>query len=304
MLEVYDIGWKNEKNSAVALGYFDGVHIAHQYLIKLMDDYADKHGLQRAIFTFTKTVKLGHKGKDIYTQNQKLDCMEKLGVELFYSPDFAVFSRLTPEEFVTDVLIKSMGAKAVFCGENFFFGKNRRGNVEVLKELCQKYGIDFVEADTVKIGDTVVSSTAIRNAIGAGDIEFANKMLGRPYSVEFVVVHGKENGRKMGTPTINQIYPESMCSPLPGVYITRTLVDGVYYPSATGFGPRPTFNGTNLTCETYIKGYDGDLYDREIKVEFFKYLFGARKFDTMDELGKMIRDAAASAEEYLAEINI
>lgn len=104
-------------------------------------------------------------------------------------------------------------------------------------------------------------------------------MLGRPYSVEFVVVHGKENGRKMGTPTINQIYPESMCSPLPGVYITRTFVDGVYYPSATGFGPRPTFNGTNLTCETYIKGYDGNLYDREIKVEFFKYLFGARKFD-------------------------
>ena len=86
-----------------------------------------------------------------------------------------------------------MGAKAVFCGENFFFGKNRRGNVEVLKELCQKYGIDFVEADTVKIGDTVVSSTAIRNAIGAGDIEFANKMLGRPYSVEFVVNYDAPN---------------------------------------------------------------------------------------------------------------
>lgn len=304
MLEVYNTSWTGDRDSAVALGYFDGVHIAHQYLIKKMCAYASDKGLAKAVFTFTKSIKLGHKGKDILTQRQKLSCMRQLGIDLFYSPDFFDFSSLTPEEFVRDILVKSMRAKAVFCGENFFFGKDRRGNVQVLKQLCDKYSLEFIEADTVCLDGEVVSSTAIRNALADGNVEKANAMLGRPYGVNLNVVHGQKIGRTIGTPTINQIYPDNMCTPKDGVYITCTTVDGKKYPSATGFGSRPTVNGVGKTCETFILGFDGDLYYQDIQVDFYSYLFATRKFDSLRQLGEMIRDSAHKAEKYLKERNI
>ncbi len=299
MLEVYNISWCNERQTAVALGYFDGVHIAHQSLIKQMCDYANNNNLQKAIFTFTKTVKLGHKGKDIITQEKKREYMANLGVELFYSPDFMQFNNLTPEEFVQKILIESMGAKAVFCGENFFFGKNRQGNVKVLKELCDKYNIEFCEAETIFDFGQIVSSTAIRNCLSQGEMEKAAHMLGRPYGVNFTVVHGKKLGRTLGTPTINQIYPDSMCTPKDGVYITCTTVNGKKYASATGLGSRPTLNGIGQTCETFILGFEGDLYEQDIQVDFYSYLFPPKKFESLDELGKMIYTSAEKSKIYL-----
>lgn len=299
MLKVYDISWHCAENTAVRLGYFDGVHIAHQTLINRMCGFADENGLKKSVFTFTKSTPLGHKGKDIFTQSQKTDCMKELGVDIYYSPDFTQFKDFSPENFVKKILVDSMKAKAVFCGENFFFGKNRSGNVGILKELCEKYGIKFVLADTVIKDGKIVSSTCIREFLAEGDIENANAMLGRPYSVKFPVVHGKKIGRTIGTPTINQIYPDSMCTPKEGVYITCTTVDGVKYPSATGFGSRPTVNGVNQTCETFILGFNGDLYDQNIKVEFYSYLYATRKFDSLSRLGKMIADSAEKSKEYL-----
>lgn len=299
MLEIYDMSWKNDNATAVALGYFDGVHIAHRYLIGLMEDYAEQHNLQKAVFTFTKNVKLGHKGKDLFTPEQKIEQMKDIGIQLFYCPDFASFSQLTPRQFVKDILIDSMGARAVFCGENFFFGKDRRGNVQVLKQLCDEYGLEFVQAETVTLDGEIVSSTSVRAAVERGEMEKAKAMLGSPYSVELQVVHGKQLGRTIGTPTINQIYPDNMCTPKEGVYISRTFVDGIAYPSATGFGHRPTVNNDfNDTCETYIKGFSGDLYDRIIKVEFHKFLFESKKFDNLQQLQQMIIGAADSADEY------
>ena len=304
MLEVYNISWRNTEKTAVALGYFDGVHIAHQSLINQMCDYAAKNNLEKAVFTFTKSVPLGHKGKDILTKGAKLDVMRSMGIDLYYSPDFLRFSSLTPEEFVKNILIDSMSAKAVFCGENFFFGKNRRGNVRVLKELCEKYDIVFTQAETVCLDGEIVSSTAIRDALAQGDMEKASRMLGRPYGVNFEVVHGKKIGRTIGTPTINQLYPATMCSPKPGVYITCTTVDGKKYPSATGLTNRPTVNGTGYTCETFILGFEGDLYNQNVQVDFHSFLFEARKFDSLQQLGDMIYSSAVKAKEYLEENGI
>ena len=304
MLEVYNISWRNTEKTAVALGYFDGVHIAHQSLINQMCDYAAKNNLEKAVFTFTKSVPLGHKGKDILTKGAKLDVMRSMGIDLYYSPDFLDFSSFTPEEFVKNILIDSMSAKAVFCGENFFFGKNRQGNVQVLKELCEKYNIAFTQADTVCLDGEIVSSTAIRDALTQGDMEKASAMLGRPYGVNFEVLHGKKIGRTIGTPTINQIYPATMCSPKPGVYITCTTVDGKKYPSATGLTNRPTVNGTGYTCETFILGFEGDLYSQNVQVDFHSFLFEARKFDSLQQLGDMIYSSAVKAKEYLEEKGI
>ncbi|MBE6865675.1 MAG: riboflavin biosynthesis protein RibF [Ruminococcaceae bacterium] len=304
MLEVYNISWRNTEKTAVALGYFDGVHIAHQALISQMCGYAAANNLEKAVFTFTKSVPLGHKGKDILTKGIKLDVMRNMGIDLYYSPDFLDFSSLTPEEFVKNILVDSMGAKAVFCGENFFFGKNRQGNVQVLKELCEKYNIAFTQADTVCLDGEIVSSTAIRDALTQGDMEKASAMLGRPYGVNFEVLHGKKIGRTIGTPTINQIYPATMCSPKPGVYITCTTVDGKKYPSATGLTNRPTVNGTGYTCETFILGFEGDLYSQNVQVDFHSFLFEARKFDSLQQLGDMIYSSAVKAKEYLEEKGI
>lgn len=304
MLEVYNISWRNTEKTAVALGYFDGVHIAHQALISQMCDYAAANNLEKAVFTFTKSVPLGHKGKDILTKGIKLDVMRNMGIDLYYSPDFLDFSSLTPEEFVKNILVDSMGAKAVFCGENFFFGKNRQGNVQVLKKLCEKYNIAFTQADTVCLDGEIVSSTAIRDALTRGDMEKASAMLGRPYGVNFEVLHGKKIGRTIGTPTINQIYPATMCSPKPGVYITCTTVDGKKYPSATGLTNRPTVNGTGYTCETFILGFEGDLYGQNVQVDFHSFLFEARKFDSLRQLGDMIYSSAVKAKDYLEEKGI
>ncbi len=301
MLEVYNINWRSEEPTAVALGYFDGVHLAHKYLIRQMTDYAAKNGLKKAVFTFTKSVTLGHKGKDLFTQSQKLDEMRKIGLDLYYSPDFSLFSTLTPEEFVKKILIDSMGAKAVFCGEDFFFGKDRRGNVQVLKELCQKYGIVFNQVDLVTLDGEIISSTAIRQALSEGDMERVNIMLGRPYSIKLPVVHGKKIGRTMGTPTINQVYPNTMCTLKEGVYITSVTLDGKLYPSATGFSTRPTVEGKHLTCETFILGFSGDLYHKDVEVEVYFYLFEPRKFDDLKQLGDMIYNSAEKSKKYLEE---
>ncbi len=299
MQEVYQTQWKNSKNTAVALGYFDGVHIGHQFLIEQAKQYAAQNNLSPAVFTFTKNVKLGHKGKDILSTAQKIEIMKNMGVELFYSPDFIEFAGFTPEEFVEDILIDSMGAKAVFCGENFFFGKNRAGNVTVLRELCAQRGVEVFIVPTVELDGITVSSSEIRKALAEGDIPFANSMLGRPYTIDFKVVHGKKLGRKMGTPTINQIYPDSMCTPKEGVYITATVVDGVRYPSATGYGDRPTVNGTYQSCETTIADFDGDLYEKNVKVEFCRYLFPTQKFENISQLAEMIEKALEQSRQYV-----
>ena len=301
MQEVYRTQWKNEKHTAVALGYFDGVHIGHQSLIGQAKQYAEKHNLSPAVFTFTKNVKLGHKGKDILSTAQKIEIMKDMGVELFYSPDFIEFAGFTPEEFVEDILIESMGAKAVFCGENFFFGKNRAGNVTVLKELCGAKGVEVFIVPTVELDGITVSSSEIRKALAEGNIPFANKMLGRPYTIDFKVVHGKKLGRKMGTPTINQIYPDSMCTPKEGVYITATIVDGKKYPSATGFGNRPTVNGTYESCETTIADFSDDLYEKNIKVEFHQYLFPTQKFENISQLAQMIEQALEKSRRFISQ---
>ena len=298
MQEVYQINWKNSKKTAVAMGYFDGIHIGHKFLIDQMKQYAEVNNLDKAVFTFTKNITLGHKGKDILTVRHKVSVMQQMDIDLYYSPDFTVFAQLTPEEFVDEILIGSMGAKALFCGENFFFGKNRSGNVEVLKQLCGQRGVQVFVVPTVELDGVTVSSTEIRKALAEGDIPKANRMLGRPYSIDFEVVHGKQLGGKLGMPTINQIYPDTMCTPKEGVYITKTLADDTKYPSATGFGSRPTVNGTNVSCETTISGFDGNLYGKQVTVEFYKYSHPVQKFDSVQQLAEMVKDVLEQSREF------
>lgn len=293
------------KASSVALGFFDGVHLGHRAVIRAAVELAEKEGYEAAVFTFGLPLANTLKGGRICTEAEKRRQLEGLGVHHYLNPSFEEFKDLSPEDFVNVVLAKICRAKAVFCGSNFTFGKKAAGNVALLKELCAPLGIRVFEVPMTIWQGEPVSSTRIRKALEAGDMPAVNAMLGRPYQVEFPVQHGKGLGRTLGFPTINQIFPEGYMTPKEGIYITLTMVlPGVWLPSATGFGRRPTVDkaGAAPTCETFIAQYEGDLYDECPRVQFFEYLAPTQKFESLEALSACVKGAAAKSVDYHHEL--
>ncbi|WP_394960792.1 riboflavin biosynthesis protein RibF [Candidatus Allofournierella merdavium] len=285
------------RGSAVALGFFDGVHIGHRAVISAAVDCARAEGLEAAVFTFS--LPAGHimKGGRLITDGEKHRRIEELGADRFFEPPFEEFCDLSPEAFVGDVLRGMYNAKAVFCGDNFTFGKKAAGNVAALKALCAPLGIRVEVVPMALYKGETVSSTRIRAALAAGDIRAANAMLGRPYAIDFEVRHGKGLGHTLGMPTLNQVYPEGFAHPRYGVYVTRALVEGAWHPGATGFGERPTVNktGEGATCETFLPGFSGQLYGERVTVEFLDYIAESRRFDSTDQLRDAVMGWARQA---------
>lgn len=292
--------------SAVALGYFDGVHLGHRRVLGAAVEYAAAHGLTPAAFTFSLPGGQSLKGRRILSAGQKHARVAALGITAYMEPPFESFRSLSPEDFVNKILVECFAAKAVFCGDNFTFGAYAAGNVDRLKELCAPLGIAVTIVDMAQYGGQTVSSTRIRAALEEGRIEDANAMLGAPYAIDWPVQHGKGIGSsKLGTPTINQNYPAHALQPCLGVYLTRILLDGQWYPAATGLGRRPTVEGEGhsaaVTCETYVPDFSGDVYGQTPVLEFHRYLCPVRKFGSLDELSALIRDAADRSKAYFAE---
>lgn len=289
----------HKKGTAIALGYFDGVHMGHQAVIKAAAQHAKEFDLDLSVFTFSTPEKKGIKGKLLYTQKQKEIILEKMGVEFCFEPKFETICNLTPQEFMQHTLVEQCQAKAVFCGENFGFGANRAGNVETLQEFCAKSKIVLGISPTTIYEDEPVSSSRIRKLLREGQVEQANCLLTRPYSVFLPVEHGKGLGHTLGFPTINQIYPAQMQPPREGIYITKTMLEGKSWPSATCYGNRPTVaDGENDSCETFIPNFSGDLYGKEIEVEFYHRICGNIKFDTLEDLTTAVHKWAKEAVDY------
>ena len=287
------------QGTAVAMGYFDGIHIGHRAVIDGAVQWARAHGAAPAVFTFRLPVDNKMKGKRLLSSADKHALIASLGVEYYLTPDFEEIKGLSPEQFVRSI-VENCHAKALFCGENFTFGAKAAGTPELLRKLCAPLGVEVVVVPMAQFEEKPVSSTRIRTALEGGDIPAANAMLGMPYAIRFAVQHGAGLGHTLGVPTINQLYPQGFQMPRSGIYITRTLVNGTWYPSATGLGSRPTVNddATKVTCETFIPGFSGDLYGTDPVVEFHAYLSPSKKFDTLDELRDCINNAAQRAQEY------
>ena len=290
-----------EKGTAVAMGYFDGIHRGHRAVINGAVQWAKAHDAAPAVFTFRLPVENKMKGKRLLSTEDKHALIASLGVEYYLTPDFEEIRDLTPEQFVLGI-VRDCHARALFCGENFTFGAKAAGTPELLRQLCAPLGVEVVVVPMAQFEEKTVSSTRIRAALEGGDIPAANAMLGMPYAIRFAVQHGAGLGHTLGVPTINQLYPQGFQMPRRGIYITRTCIDGVWYPSATGLGSRPTVNDddTKVTCETFIPGFKGDLYGTDPVVEFHAYLSPSKKFDTLDELRACINNAAKRAQEYFA----
>lgn len=291
--------------SAVALGFFDGVHLGHRSVMRAAVNYAAAHGLAPAAFTFSLPSGNTLKGGRLLSAAEKQRRVEEAGIQVYIEPPFEAFCSLSPEAFVNEVLKERFAARAVFCGDNFTFGARAAGNVESLRTLCAQQGIEVHVVEMAQYEGRNVSSTRIRAALEEGRVEDANAMLGSPYAIDWPVVHGKGVGTsRLGAPTINQNYPAGTLRPCSGVYITRILLDGRWYPGATGIGSRPTVEqkGAAVTCETYVQGFSGNVYGQRPRLEFYKYLCPVKRFDSLAELTKLIYTAADQSKAYFDQM--
>lgn len=295
---------ENGAPCAIALGYFDGVHLGHRAVLEKARQYAARHGLRFAVFTFAQVAgkaaaQQSPKGASIYPADIKHSLLAEAGVETCYEPPFESFCSLAPQAFFTGMLLEAFRAKAVFCGEDFAFGAKRAGNTAVLRRLCKEANVHLEVAPLLEWEGQPVSSSRIRQALEAGDMPLANAMLGALYQTDYPVLHGRNLGTTLGMPTINQVFPPGLQPPAFGVYVTQTLVDGQAWPSATGYGRRPTVDGVGEpTCETFIPGYSGDLYGKKVKVLFYEKIDDPQKFASAEELGEAVKAWARQAMAY------
>lgn len=292
---------KLRRPSAVALGMFDGVHLGHQKVIRAAA--ASPGELAVTVLTFTTLHARPEKKssqKDILSLGGKLDRLETLGVEYVYVPDFDSIKNLEAQDFVSYILKDRLNAKVVCCGEDFRFGKKAAGDVDFLIKSCQSYGIEVQVISAQMDGDSPVSSTRIRRSLMEGDICSANRLLGYPYFIKGIVIYGKQIGRTIGCPTLNQEIPEGNCIPKFGVYASTTLLDGVAYPSITNIGTKPTIKGERLPlAETHVIGIDRILYGQEVTVNLYKFIRGETKFESLGELSSHIQNDIKTAKLFL-----
>lgn len=276
--------------TAVALGFFDGVHIGHMSLINKIKDL-ETEGLKSCVYTFDKHPSeiFGQGVELICSFEDKIRLLEETGVNSVYvQKTDKQFLSLSPEEFVKTVLIEELDAAHVVAGENFTFGKNKSGNAEVLKKLCAEEGIKCTIMPCKKIGETVVSSTEIRKMIASGNIRSANEFLGRKYGYSGVVKPGTHIGVKLGFPTANITPDEKNIIPPNGVYASAAVVDGSTYKAITNIGIAPTFDKTKKLIETNILDFEGDIYNKEIYIFLTDMIRTEKKFASADELSAQI----------------
>ncbi len=290
------------RGAVVMLGYFDGFHRGHMALAEAAYEIKQRKNAPCVmLWTFDRL----QKGKAI-TDNE-----EKAAAFFSYSPDdsddvvvfeeFSAVSHLTGEEFVRDILRGAFHASAVVCGFNFRFGRNGASGAEDLKGYCADLGMVSRVVPPVKVAGETVSSTELRRLIEAGEVETAAARMGRCYAVTSPVLHGKRIGHTLGFPTVNQRIPENKVTPAFGVYACRVrLPDGGVKNGVCNIGSRPTVNGDgdDVTLETYIFDYDGNLYGKTITTELVKKLRDEVRFSTREALSAQIASDKENAMLY------
>ena len=276
------------EKTAVALGYFDGLHLGHMGVIGAALAQRD---LKPAVFTFNcdTTLPKFRSPEDIISFENKCELLSKAGVEYVYAPDFANVCTLTDDDFVRQILHEKLNAGYACCGRNFRFGLGGHGTPEILESIGRKYGIRVEIVEDVCLDGKMISSSHIRELIRMGEIEKANRLLGYEWLFKLPVVHGNEIGRTIDFPTINQILPETNVMPRFGVYRSFVNVHGRHYRGLTNIGIRPTIeHSRGVICETHILGFSGDLYGEEIAVSLCEFIRPERKFADINELKAQI----------------
>lgn len=284
-------------NIAAALGFFDGVHIGHKKIAeKILNS-----GLTPVVYTFDvhpKTI-LGAENELIYTNERKKEAFSALGINnVIFEKTTADFLKMSPDDFIKNIIIEKLGCKYIAVGEDYTFGCGGMGNSLYLKSECEKLGITVDILPFIKYNGHKIGSSYIKTLIHSGDIDLADSLTALPYEISGTVVTGRHDGTKLGFPTANVIPPKELVLPPNGVYFTNTHIDGAVYPSVTNLGFAPTCGENKKMCETNILNFNGDLYGKHIQTEFLHFCRSEKKFDSIDALKIQIEKDTKERENY------
>ncbi len=278
-------------NLSLALGYFDGVHIGHQAVIKNAVNFAKQNGGKSAVITFKDHPCCFFHGvcpKYILTREYREKFIADLGVDYLYELDFEKLAGLSAEEYLENILIKHFSPKSISTGFNHNFGHNKTGDVKFLEQESVKYNYKYFALPPQKYDGEVISSTKIRKLLSDGQIDTANKMLGRNFIIEGTVIKGRQIGRTIGFRTANILYPLELIDIPFGVYSVLVNYASQTYQGIANFGVRPTVNGQGALLEVHILDFERDIYGEVLEVKFIKMLRTERKFDSLDSLKQQI----------------
>jgi len=281
------------KKSVVAIGNFDGVHLGHQKVLKEAKITAKKLRLPFGVMTFEPMPVMFFnkkiKNHRVNSLNQKKYYLKKLKLDFLVIIKFnRIFSSLTAEKFIENIIYKKINCKYVYISRNFKFGFKRKGNLKTLKFFENKFGYKSIITKPHKKDNKVISSTMVRKKIESGKINEANNLLGRKWSIEGKVIAGKKRGRKIGFPTCN-LKLNNYVIPQHGVYAVKVNGNNFAKKGIANIGFRPTFNGQSLLLEANIFGINKNLYNKVISVHFKKFIRKEKKFQNINELKKQIK---------------
>ena len=288
----------------LALGFFDGVHLGHGGLLKQARKVADELQLDAAVLTFDrhpasvisgKTVKLVNTVSERKMLMRKLYAMDAVHVLVFD----ADLQQMPWQKFAQSILLEKYHAAHVICGHDYRFGAGGEGDAQKLREFCQLHDMGFDCIEEICMDGQKISSTRIRNLLTDGEVEKAARYLGHRHILSGTVVDGRKIGRTLGIPTANLETSVQVQLPKNGVYAAKASFEGKCYAAVVNIGLRPTFSGQNVTVEPWLLGFDGDLYGKELCLEFYAYLRSERKFDSAEELKQEIHRNAEQTRELL-----
>ncbi|MCW5962143.1 MAG: bifunctional riboflavin kinase/FAD synthetase [Pyrinomonadaceae bacterium] len=296
------------RSTVLTLGVFDGLHLGHQRIMKTVVDRAAAIGAVPTAITFDphpRSVLYPEKAPPLLqTLDQRLAAFEFLGIKQAIVIRFTKeFAGQEAEDFLRETVSSRLQAKEVYLGKGFEFGKNRGGNIELLKSMGSILGFEAEEVPEVRLRGRRISSSRVRETLKSGRVNLARRMLGRPYGVEGQIEHGSARGHEIGFPTAN-LKPQNRVLPKLGVYVTSTLINNVWRRSITNIGVRPTFEkDVEPSIETYVFNFEGNLYGDVLRVRFLHRIRDERKFSGIDELKTQIRKDIARAHRYFERSN-
>ncbi len=286
------------ENHAICLGSFDGIHKGHKKLMEKTVSLAKEKGIKSAVVTFMQTPQ---KNK-VFLMEENLKRIEATGIDKVFIIKFNdEFKKLSPEDFVNNYLVGIFLAKYVVCGFNFRFGFNREGNTDTLLKLGKEH-FELIVVDKVTCDGETVSSSYIKKLLASGNIERVNTLLGDCYEISDAVHKGKQLGRSIEIPTVNQTLSPSLCEIKKGVYSSVTEIDGKIYKSISYIGYAPTVNEVgDVILETHILDFKGDLYNKHIRVRLIGFIREEKKFASLEELKDEIELNINTAKKQISE---
>ena len=278
-------------HAIVTIGTFDGVHLGHQKIIKRLHEIAAQTGGETVILTFFPHPRMILHPEDvnikmITTMDERAELLEKHHIDhLIITPFTRDFSNLSPEEYISQVLVEQLGIKKIIIGYDHRFGKNREGGLKELQRVGPAYHFEVEEISEQDVNDVAVSSTKIRSALLEGDVKTANEFLGYPFGITGKVVRGDEIGRKLGYPTANLFVEQTYkIIPADGIYAVEVSINETGYKGMCYIGNRPTINGMTRNIEVNIFDFDQDIYDENIRLNFLHFVRGDARFNNLEEL--------------------